>query len=285
MSKGLLHIVFILIAGFSLAQNAVEHNWKSEKDNVEYRKTPGYKGPKEWYSPSPANIHENYEDADSPELPFGGTYDDEDILRERDFRLGTGEGNGPEQPEIISPDPIELPDFDPPEIDGPDIDLPDVDAPDFLFSESFWKTILFILLFAGIIVLVYIILKNEQPRTTKVVYDVQNDWNPELVEKTELQKMLDKALENQDYRACVRIYFIFILKELGEQNKIKWQHKKTNWDYVQEVKKKDPRSQFDGIVRIYDLVWYGDYHISQGDYSSLQNKLVGFYSNLTKEGK
>ena len=293
--KPFLHIVFLVVAFQSFGQtDDTERAWKSEKDKVVFRKAKKYKGPDEWYASSPADM-QSY-DAEETYIPQNGTppssanspggtqtYTPQQIQEEREKRYGkdySGGGNGKPNPELIQPEPIEIPDFDSPDIDAPDVDLPDVDAPDFLSSGNFWKILLVLLLLAALVWILYIVIKNRRPRDRKVVQDVENDWNPEVITKTQLELMLEKATVDEDYRECVRIYFMFILKELTRKAWIKWRAEKTNYDYLLEMRGRDNFDGFDEVVRIYDLVWYGDYAISKEVYERLQPALLNYYKSL-----
>ena len=293
--KYLIHIVFTCWTFQLFSQDKVEKAWKSEKDKIEYRKEKKYKGPEDWYADSPARIEKD--DPEDLYIPQNGsspysanspggsqTYTPQQIQQEREKRYGknySGTGNGKPDPELIKPDPIEFPDIDAPDIDAPDVDLPDVDAPDFLSSGGFWKTLLFILLFLLLIWIIYIIVKNRQPSNKKVVVqNIENDWHPETITKTQLELMLEKAMSNEDYRECVRVYFMFILKELTKKSWIKWRAEKTNYDYILEMRSKDNTEGFEEAVRIYDIVWYGDYAITKEVYANLQPALVSYYKSL-----
>src|SRR5690606_32602817 len=162
--KQLIHIAVmsLLITVAHGQSDRVERAWKGEKDKVEYRKAKKYKGPDDWYASSPADMSK-YEVEDTY-IPQNGTapssansptgtqsYTPQQIQEEREKRYGknySGGGEGKPDPELIRPEPIEIPEFDSPEIDSPDIDMPDVDAPDFLSSGAFWKILLIILILA-----------------------------------------------------------------------------------------------------------------------------------------
>lgn len=294
--KFFLYIVFIGISFCYFAQSTnIDQTWKKEKDKIEYRKAKNYKGPKDWNSDRPATIQkddnedlyipQNGAAPNSANSPSGSqTYTPQQIEEERQKRYGknyNGGGTGKPDPELIKPDPIEFPEFDSPDIDAPDVDLPEVDTPDFLTSAGFWKTLLFLLLFFLAIWIIYILIKNKRPSNKKViVQNVENDWHPEIITKTQLEIMLEKAVNEENYRECVRIYFMFILKELTKKGWIKWRAEKTNYDYLMELRSKGNVEGFEASVKIYDLVWYGDYHIDQSSYQQLQPTLVKYYKSL-----
>lgn len=297
MIKYFLHIAILLVSLNLFAQSdKVDKAWQSEKDKVEYKKARKFKGPSDWYNGDPGEMQrdENGESTyfppnsippNSANSPSGNqNYTQKEIEEERQKRYGKnykGSGNGKPDPELIKPDPINFPEFDPPDIDGPNIKVPDINAPDFLTSAGFWKTLLFIILFLAAIWIFYILIKNKRPTNTKVVVqNVENDWNPEVISKTELELLLEKAIAQEDFRECIRIYFMFILKELTHNGSIKWRPEKTNYDYILEMRAKNYSDGFEESVRIYDIVWYGDYDITKDIYERLQPSLVKYYQSL-----
>lgn len=295
--KSSFHIALFLISINAHCQtDQVDKAWKSEKDKVEYRKAKKFKGPSDWYNDEPASMQRDDDEdisyypsntipPNSANSPSGNqTYTQQQIEQEREKRYGKnykGNGSGKPDPELIKPDPIEFPEFDSPDLDAPDIDVPDVNAPDFLTSAGFWKTLLFIILFLAAIWIAYIIIKNRRPSNKKViVQNVENDWNPTVISKTELELLLEKAIAQEDYRECVRIYFMFILKELTKNGSIRWRSEKTNYDYIMEMRSKSNYQGFEETVRIYDIVWYGDYAITKDVFERLQPALVKYYKSL-----
>jgi hypothetical protein len=127
----------------------------------------------------------------------------------------------------------------------------------------------------------YLFIKNKQPKDKKIaIQNLDTEWNPETITKTELEVLLEKATDSEDFRECVRIYFTFILKELGKKGWIRLRKEKTNYHYLLEMISQKENSKFEEILRIYEIVWYGDYHISEETYQRLQPVFVQYYSSL-----
>lgn len=286
MSKWSLHIILFLLTGTLWSQSAIEKNWKNEKDHLEYRKGEKYSGPDDWYNSSPAGIKEEPFSA-GPVNSGGNTikYVPKQIRQDRQkryegFDRGGGTGDTKFEPRVKRPDPIEL---DPIDIDPPDVDAPDIDMPDI--SPTFWKILLFLIIFAAVIAILYVYLKNRKPSDKKVVVDVEDEWNPEVITKTELELRLEKAMQEENYRECVRIYFTFILKELIGKGWLRWQKDKTNYHYSLELRGKPNSFKFDEVTRIYDIVWYGEYEISRDEYDLLKPVMNEYYEELKTSGK
>lgn len=292
MIKALLHIALFLVPILVLGQQKDDKAkvWEDEKDYLEYRKDEKYKGPEDWYGSYPATMDDDLTStygasstSSSSYTPSGIQYSPQQIQQDREVnrgfsRGGNGDGSLPSDPDVEEPDPVDLPDVDIPDIDAPDIDI---DPP--TIPQSFWRVLIFILIFVTIALIAYLIMRNKRPGNSTLVVnavDVENDWNPEVISKTELELKLEEALLNEDYREGVRIYFTFILKELIRKDWIKWRREKTNYHYVLEMHKQSGAHRFNECVRIYDLVWYGDYHIDKDIYELLKPTLENYYQSL-----
>lgn len=281
-------VIFIFqFAFFSCFSQVVEKDakkkiWKQEKDYLKYQKKKDYKGPGDWYGSEPSSIKDE-EDSYSSSGNSGSQgiqYNPQQIQQDREKQFGKKGGNGSgdleADPEIKRPDPITFPEIDSPDIDAPDV--PDIDPP--IFPVSFWKVILFLIILAVVVFLLYWWLKNRQPANTAIRQNIENDWNPEVITKTELELRLEDALSRDDFREGVRIYFTFILKELITKGWIQWKKDKTNHQYLLEVNGKPNSDIFRECVRIYDLVWYGEYEIDRQIFEILQPTLLNYYHSL-----
>lgn len=271
-------ILLMLIPLVSVGQKSAE-----KKENFKYEKARGYNGPTDWNGDYPPSMRESKPIQLQVNPPGGNLSTDhiEDLRDYQDEEYGEG-GDLPLDPEVKESDPIDLPDIDAPEVDAPDIDLPNVEAP--TVSPNFWKVLLIVILSLLLIFIIYLILKNRKPIDKKLKMPPSDlEWNPEVITKTELELRLEKALSEKNYREGVRIYFTFILKELIRKNWIFWKNEKTNYDYILEMMGKPSINEFRESVRIYDLVWYGEYEINEAVFKQIEPKLNNYYQNLAKE--
>ncbi len=279
--------IVLLFPLFLLAQNKETDRYqKQESELNDYQKSKKFKGPKDWGRSYPKAFDEHYNSYDDEVDEIIPTnvpeyFSKEDISESRQERYGNQYGDGvvkKPNPDIIPPNPVELPDITIPEID---VDLPTVDLPDIsLGSWEFWKFVLLILVICALIFILYLMLRKIKPLDSKVKMKVDDEWNPTVVTKSELELKLEKAIMGNNYRECVRIHFMFILKELINNNFIEWKPEKTNYDYLNETRKSKGYDNFHECVRIYDLVWYGDYEITQTDYNRLKPTLESYYQSL-----
>lgn len=193
---------------------------------------------------------------------------------------GNGGGNGgtkPKDPEMGKPKPIE---FESAEVD-PNLRVKPPRISDSFFNSGIWKFLLILIGAALVFFIAYYLIKNYRPRNKKVpVLFSPEELNPVEIPKSELEMRLEDAMRREDYRECVRIYFTFILKELIRLRLIRWKKDYTNRDYLHQVGIQ--AGGFEESVRIYDLVWYGEYVLALKDYKGLEGTLKSYYEQLTQ---
>lgn len=269
-------------------QDPKSKTWEKEKKNLQYKRTDGYNGPQDWMSSDPSDIKDRR--LISTERVrrrmygrSGGSvrYQPQQVQRSRQkdysgFDRGGGRGTLKYDPTVKRPEPISKPK----NLPNPDMDMPETDASLPSTSAGFWKGIFIIILIAMVMTIIYFIVRNKKPKDEKVIIDVEEAWNPEIISKTELELKLEAAMEREDYRECVRIYFTFILKELIKKGWIRWKKEKTNHHYVMEIGGRPGSFQFMECVRIYDLIWYGEYEIDREIFEMLQPTLLSYYKSL-----
>ncbi|MNR34454.1 hypothetical protein D3C85_1522290 [compost metagenome] len=70
------------------------------------------------------------------------------------------------------------------------------------------------------------------------------------------------------------------MKELIHRKWIFWKREKTNMHYIIEVQGRPGAREFEQIVSIYDLVWYGDYTIDAKSYQVIEPKLKTAFQKI-----
>ncbi len=104
--------------------------------------------------------------------------------------------------------------------------------------------------------------------------------NPIEIPLTELERLLREALNNKDYRSAVRIYFIFIVRDLAQKNWIKWEKDKTNLHYLQEMSSKNEYQDFSAAVNYFEVIWYGKRELDLIKYEAIKPKFTRLLDKL-----
>jgi hypothetical protein len=163
------------------------------------------------------------------------------------------------------------------------------------FKEWFWRTIdeLFdsdsgkigwtifqwALIIAVIVILVFLLLKND---IRALFYGksatVQIDFKEfeEDIHKINFDEYIEDAIAKKDFRKAVRLHFLKLLKELTDNNLIKWQIDKTNSDYSIELASSKYNSKFNELSLMYEYIWYGDFQLDETNFIGTISKFKEF---------
>lgn len=304
MNKIGLLILFFWVFDVLGQQGKAKPTLENLRKRHSYVQSKDYKGPATDSYSNPSDMNDGVDESEDATANGGGgtiSYSPEEIERARKNKqknqgrnrqapsgsgqegTGTGgRGSGGSKsadPEMGMPEPIE---YDSEDNSSNDVDIDPIEPP--LISPAVWKAIFVILLIAAVIFIAYIIVKNYRPRDRKLpAAFTPEELNPEEITKTELERRLEEAMQRGDYRECVRIYFTFILKEMIRLKRIRWKKDLTNRDYVNQARAFEGAWLFEETVRIYDLVWYGEYAIEKTHYQLIEGHLRNYYQQLTKQ--
>ena len=142
----------------------------------------------------------------------------------------------------------------------------------------------YILLGAFILLVAFLIYKLfvDAQRDGKKVVTINNfeDQSPTEIPLTELERLLQEALAKGDYRAAVRIYFIFIIRDLAQKNWIRWEKDKTNFQYLREMSGKAEYTDFNRSVSYFEIIWYGKREIDRATFEKIKPDFTRFLDKL-----
>ncbi len=113
-------------------------------------------------------------------------------------------------------------------------------------------------------------------KTNKAVITLTED--EELIKNEDLSKLIQKAIDQQNYRLAVRYYYLFALQKLSNKELIDWQQQKTNEDYIKEIKTTPLKDKFAASTHLYDFVWYGNFDINEFEFARAERE----FHELTK---
>lgn len=138
----------------------------------------------------------------------------------------------------------------------------------------------YIILGGLIILLIYIILKSNSsglfsPHQKIMNIPFADDVNPENVN---WEEEIAKAVKMGEFRLAVRYQFLSSLKSLSKNNFINWKAEKTNYDYINEIKDQQVKTDFNKLSNLYEAVWYGNFSIIQDEYALIGQDFEKFNS-------
>ena len=253
LNKLLLHIAFTLSIFTCFGQDLYNHEldevkWQDIKDNIRYE--------------GKDNIGESW------------TYENNEEY-ERALKRGKGKGgSGKGKKKSYTPEAGTTPEK---QEDRQQNDwFPDFN-PDF--SGLSWLGWMFMILFGAALVgfIVYLIMNTDNTGAKKVAMDDYfENIAPADIPLTELEKRLKEALEQSNYRGAVRIYYLFILKDISIKEWVFWEKDKTNMHYLREMSGKAEFDDFNKAISYFEVIWYGKRQIDHSQFQTVQP----YFTNL-----
>ncbi len=146
------------------------------------------------------------------------------------------------------------------------------------------QIVLILVFIAFIVILLYQLiigsgLLSRQQKLASDSGDLNIDDLDEIPIKSDLERWLERALADRDYRLAIRISFLIILKTLDVSGAIRWQKEKTNRHYFYELEGHHLQYPFLEVADAFDLVWYGE---KQMDENQLRDQLAVFDTVRTR---
>lgn len=120
--------------------------------------------------------------------------------------------------------------------------------------------------------------KSPVESSSKIVYG--HDLTPDELKLSELEIKINDAKATADYRSATRLYFVWAIKVLSDDGVIEWKKRKTNYHYVNELTGKRYQSEFEVLVRNYELIWYGHYTVSARDFKAIEALFLQFIKSM-----
>lgn len=115
---------------------------------------------------------------------------------------------------------------------------------------------------------------KSQKLSEKLVYEDED------IHEVNLNKLLQEAIENKDFRLAIRYYYLSTLKTLSNNQLIDYHKDKTNSEYLFEIENKTMRTNFSYLSYIYSYVWYGEFPVDETNFKVAENKYQSFLKSL-----
>jgi hypothetical protein len=92
----------------------------------------------------------------------------------------------------------------------------------------------------------------------------------EELDKESLTFLIQDAKSNNNYTLAIRYYFLLYLEKLEENKVLIYHRKKTNNDYLNEIKDADRSTQFLKVSYLFEYAWYGKKVVSESDFAEIE---------------
>lgn len=147
--------------------------------------------------------------------------------------------------------------------------------------EIIMKVLGFAIIGFVIFMIVKLILNKEggwafSRNTKKITVGTMDEENIHYIN---FKDVIATAKSNNDFRIATRYYYLWLLKSLSDRTIIDWDIEKTNTDYLTEIKNNGLKKEFEFLSYIYDYCWYGEFELTQEDFTKAENHFINAIQN------
>ncbi len=134
-----------------------------------------------------------------------------------------------------------------------------------------------------VLVALYFIIRLIMSRKRSWVFGKKNDSMPidinnveQLIANADFEELIAELEKQGDIRQSIRLYYLWLLKDLKDKQIIKWLPEKTNTDYLSELNDELLRKQFSYLSYLFNYIWYGEFSIADSDYVEARKAFLTF---------
>lgn len=155
------------------------------------------------------------------------------------------------------------------------------------WHPDFWKTMKVILYILGAGILLFIVYRLVFNKNKTFIHHGQDEESEEVafVRKNllnvDLNDYIQKYQAENNWREVIRYLQLEVLQLLALKGHIEWDYRKTNQEFVYEIKDRETKKMFQRTCTIYDYVWYGDFPITKDKFEEFRSDFIHLKNKLT----
>lgn len=154
---------------------------------------------------------------------------------------------------------------------------------------SVFRTLVWVILGAGVLGAIYVIVKNlkgfsfrSNPEVAVIVTEAKTEeLDIKAFSTLDLSSLIEKSIQDKNYRLAVRYYYLWAMKMLNEAQLIEFNIDKTNQDYTEELSKRnnfsrDRLSLFIQCTHYYEYLWFGNFAVTETAFLTIEKTFKDF---------
>lgn len=106
----------------------------------------------------------------------------------------------------------------------------------------------------------------------------------QLIQSADFEQLISEMEKQGDTRQSIRLYYLWLLRDLKENELIVWMPEKTNADYLFQLKDERLRKKFSYLSYLYNYIWYGEFFIRDEEYSSAKKAFLNYLKGDSQHG-
>ena len=96
------------------------------------------------------------------------------------------------------------------------------------------------------------------------------------LESIDLRTPIQRAVDQQDFRLAVRLYYLKCIQSLSDKRIIRWKRDKTNGEYLREMPPGELRARFAELTLVFERLWYGEQALNDAQFQRVQRMFDAF---------
>ncbi|MDD4968966.1 MAG: hypothetical protein PHT07_06015 [Paludibacter sp.] len=154
-------------------------------------------------------------------------------------------------------------------------------------------TLIVFKILCGLVVLValYFVIRLLMNHKGKWFFSKKNEAIPidinnteQLIQSADFEQLISGIEQLGDTRQIIRLYYLWLLKDLKDNELIVWVPEKTNSDYLSELKEESLRKKFSYLSYLYNYIWYGEFAIGDEDYITAKSAFLNYLKGDRQHG-
>lgn len=150
-------------------------------------------------------------------------------------------------------------------------------------TTNWGRVLTWVIALGVIVIIIFMVLKVNAFNmffSGKGAASVKHNIFEENIHEMDFDKLIQEAINQNDYRKGVRLVFLYALKLLADKQLIHWEQGKTNHDYVAELKAGDLRNGLNDLSFYFDYAWYGNFNINRELFTKVNGIFANWKTNL-----
>ena len=158
----------------------------------------------------------------------------------------------------------------------------------FFNAGSGMQVVFYVVVIALLALVLYFLfkgnyIKNAKLDKNKQLFSIEDIENiEENIHTANLHSLLKEAIRQREFKLAIRIYYLIIIRELSEQELIRWKREKTNFEYIREMANNPHHDQFREVTILFERIWYGDKLVNEPIYDNAKPYFSSFLATIQK---
>lgn len=156
------------------------------------------------------------------------------------------------------------------------------------WSANTNKAVIYLLILLGIFALAFLIYKivfsgnKVWLKEKKETVEGEAAFLEKNLERIDLAQYIEKAIEADEFELAIRYLHLQNLQALAKKGLINWDYRKTNADFLKEIKQEEIKLGFQETTTLFNYIWFGKFEIDVVKFEQYKNDFINFKKQIER---